>query len=147
MFTMKTLTCLALGFALMTFGCGGSKESADVDPTSSTAPDATAQTPATETASNWFATHGVEEYPNLTNAHEMPWPNDEGKKISSLNATTADSNEQVLAFYKSKYADAKGEQSATAYGIGATTAGGKQLIIMLVPAGKDLTALQFLLEE
>lgn len=144
--TFRT-NCVVVLVAILVVGCGSSKESetfaSSPDETSASSP-APADSGAT---SDWFSAHGVEPYPNLSNARETPWPNDEGKQIASLNATTSDSKEQMVAFYKTKYPDTKAEQSATAFGIGATTASGKKLIIMLVPAGANLTAVQYLLEE
>ena len=144
--TLKT-TCLVTLVAILAVGCGSSNDP-QTTPSNPEAISASTTAPTDASAvSDWFAVHGVEPYPNLNNAHETAWPNDEGKKIASLNATTSDTKEQMVAFYKSKYPDAKGEQSATAFGIGATTASGKKLIIMLVPAGQTLTAVQYLLEE
>lgn len=94
----------------------------------------------------WFADRGIEAYPNLINAREMPVPAGKQRPGHMLNAQTRDPQEQVVAFYKSKYPDAKSRQQGTAYTIEGQNAAGAKFTILLMPVGST-TAIQYTTEK
>lgn len=94
----------------------------------------------------WFTDRGIEAYPSLLNAREMPIPPGKDRPGHMLIAQTRDPQEQVVAFYKAKYPEAKTQQLGTSAVIEGKTPGGSKFVIRLMPAG-SVTAVQYTTEK
>src|ERR1700694_4440779 len=99
-----------------------------------------------ESNAAWVKDRGLAAYPNLINTREMPVAAAKGRPGHMLNAQTRDPQEQVVAFYKSKYPEAKARQQGTAHTIDGKTASGEKFTILLTPVG-SVTTIQYTTEK